>query len=331
MAAKAKNDEKTDLPLAFLDTSAWNLLTTIAGPEILRWVIPRYRLAYSDSVIHELLRDGNASKREVIFEVMRAAKAVRLYIPFDAPHPQVAQREVVDPQAIEAEPDPAPAMLALMQKFHGAQQGRTIREVQVAFAEEARQAGAFLKALGRELPPGFEASLSDSAKHLPKSADELGTNGRTEFQGEYDIDLSQISPKAVHPPHVLKQLWEYVKPRLEAKGFSPTSMEDFFIPPMSVRSAIDDPCGVHERCAPMYTMLNFIGFCADKGLTKDQRVVGAVNDASHVAWGSLCSAFLVADERCYRKAFAIYEHYGRSCAVFLNLDGRDLTISSVWH
>lgn len=325
------SDDTLDRPLAFLDTSAWNLLPTIAGREILRWLLPQYRLAYSNTVIHELLRDDDAVKRADIFEVMNAAKAVCLSIPFDAPYPKVARWDVLDPNLIEATADPAPAMTALLQKFHGAQQNQTLRDAHEAFAEEARQAGALLQSLGRTLPQGFEASLSDSSQHLPKNADDLGTNGRTEFQAFYDIDLSQISPQALHPPNVLSQLWGYLKPRFEAKGCFPASMEDFFVPPMSVHSAVNDPCGVYDRCTPMYTMLNFVGFCADKSLTKDHRVIGAVRDASHVAWGSLCGAFVVADERCYRKAFAIYEHYRRSRTVFLNLNGRNLTISPDWH
>ncbi len=325
------SDDTLDRPLAFLDTSAWNLLPTIAGPDILRWILPQYRLAYSGTVIHELLRDDDTTKRAVIFDVMDAVKAVRLSIPFGSPHPQVARWEVVDPRLIEAADDPAPAMTALLQKFHGAQRSQSLREAHGAFAVEARQAGALLQSLGRTLPQGFEASLSDSTRHLPKNADDLGTNSRSEFQDAFDIDLSQISPQALHPPNVLSQLWAYLKPRLEAEGYSPASMEDFFIPPMSVHSAVDDPCGVYDRCTPMYTMLNFVGFCADKSLTKDHRVIGAVRDASHVAWGSLCSAFVVADERCYRKAFAIYEHYRRSRAVLLNFDEPKLTIAFDWH
>ena len=167
--------------MAFLDTSAWNLLPTVAGSEILRWLIPQYRLAYSDNVIHELLRDDDTTKRDLIFEVMNATKAVRLFIPFDAPHPQVARWDVIDPGLIEKTPNPAPAMTALLQKFHGAQQNQTLRDAHNAFAEEARQAGALLLSLGRTLPQGFEEGLSDSTQHLSKNADDLETNGRTEF------------------------------------------------------------------------------------------------------------------------------------------------------
>jgi hypothetical protein len=326
----SQSNEKIYRPLAFLDTSAWNMLTTIAGGEILRWLIPQYRLAYSDSVIQELLRDQDTAKRATIFDVMKATKAVRLFIPYDAPHPQEARWELIDPEIIEASPDQAPAMMALLQKFHGAQKNQTLLEVHNAFAGEARRAAEFLEGLGYSVPEGFYISLSESAQHLPKNANDPGTNARIEFQKGFDIDLSQISPQAIHPPNILSQLWEYLKPKFKKMGYHPSSMEDFFVPPLGVRTGLSDPCGVYDRCIPMYNMLNFVGFCADSGLTKDHRVVGTIRDAWHVAFGSLCSTFVVADEQCFRKAFVIYEYYRRSRAVYINLNGNQLSISSDW-
>ena len=61
-----------------------------------------------------------------------------------------------------------------------------------------------------------------------------------------------------------------------------------------------------------HTMLNFLGFHADRGLASTKKLPGILSDGVHTAMATYCDAILSKDAKFCAKARAIYR--------YLNLD-----------
>lgn len=64
-----------------------------------------------------------------------------------------------------------------------------------------------------------------------------------------------------------------------------------------------------------HTVLNFLGFRPDKGLSSASTLPNIVSDGSHIAHAAFCSAVVSEDRRFCSKARAIYRHRGISTEV----------------
>lgn len=100
----------------------------------------------------------------------------------------------------------------------------------------------------------------------------------------------------------IKELWEIVKkgvPGITADqyfGFDPIDKQGYEEWPMFLGIV-----GCH-------TMLNFLGFRPDDGLTVPTDIPGILSDGSHIGHGAYCQGLLSRDKKLLAKARAIYRY-----------------------
>lgn len=319
------------LPIAYIETSTWNRVDQPGGSILFDYLRARYRLAYSDVVVQEIAKESDSTRRGLLLKTMADFGAIRLHFLANDWKSYHQSWELGNPLGEPSDAVESPALTALSQKLHGGQREATFVALHEGLIGEVRQA---VEVLGGD--PGaegtsWEAEAMAFRDSLERSfGDGIGFNGREEFQAKLKINPAHLSSQAIRPPKVLTKIQDYLAPRFAAVNAPPDTLSRLFAAPSNVTSVPGDPLYVYDRCAPLYTILNFVGFAADFGLTKDHRISGSQRDGMHVAWGALCPLFVTCDERLHRKAFAIYEALGKTTAVLATVGADGVRLRSDW-
>ncbi len=83
----------------------------------------------------------------------------------------------------------------------------------------------------------------------------------------------------------------------------------------------DSNPSIYKAVSHLYTVLNMVGYWADKNLVKDRTFNSAFNDSQHVMYAINADYLLTRDKRMAKKAKAIYEFFGlRTQVVFYEID-----------
>jgi hypothetical protein len=114
------------------------------------------------------------------------------------------------------------------------------------------------------------------------------------------------NPKTENP---IQEIWEIVRDKIEGVtaeqffGFDPIDKQGYEKWPM------------YLGIVACHTVLNFVGYGADKGIASVKNLPNIMSDANHIATAAFCDAVMSEDRRFCKKASAIYtflEHqYGK--------------------
>lgn len=102
----------------------------------------------------------------------------------------------------------------------------------------------------------------------------------------------------------IEALWDLVKDKCKGMtidqffGFDPIDKQGY------------DTWPLYLGIAGCHTVLNFLGFNADRGLNRADKLPGILSDGRHIAMGIYCDAILSKDQKFCAKARAIYTYLG---------------------
>ncbi len=103
----------------------------------------------------------------------------------------------------------------------------------------------------------------------------------------------------------IEEAWKIISANL---GNAQTKDQFFGKKPHDFMSTMP-PMTQSARVAGTHSVLNITGLFPDKGLTKRDKASNIMSDGQHIGMASYCSVFITADERCSRKASAIYKYW----------------------
>lgn len=101
----------------------------------------------------------------------------------------------------------------------------------------------------------------------------------------------------------LRRIWESISPKIpqlsveQFYGFAPLGDEQ-------------QPPTTWEGIVACCTVLDVLGFHAEKKVRKLSKVPNVLSDARHIAYGAYCSGIIAGDKRMANRAKAIYEFQG---------------------
>ena len=225
------------------------------------------------------------------------------------------------------------SMEKLVHKFHGGQQGRDFQSLieaqQESFAELMRHMSEIIETLSddeqlRHHLPLLETFPNLAQRQFHESASKLSAtladipyteifNGPREFQAA--MDIAPIALNNIRPPNVVQQIWD----QLSASGKIPSqisSASDFLAQGVWAHIKDGEPTG-EDKITGLYNLLNFIGFCQDEKLHKDDKFRSSMGDHVHATYAAYAHIFITEDVRMAKKLYAVYEHIGIGTLVCL--------------
>lgn len=126
-------------------------------------------------------------------------------------------------------------------------------------------------------------------EEIEKSRESMGTHG------------GRAGNLATHD-NPIEAIWNLLKEKIPGVtadqffGFNPVDKQGYQEWPMFLGIV-----GCH-------TVLNFIGYKPDKGLSKAEDIPGILSDGTHIAYGAYCQGILSRDKKFIAKAKAIYRY-----------------------
>jgi hypothetical protein len=118
-----------------------------------------------------------------------------------------------------------------------------------------------------------------------------------------EMDALKLGPKNlgnIRPPGLVRKI----------RDIAPSDDDDWF---GRLTAPFREDEDIKSRIQELCLLLVSAGFARDRGLGKDDETKSDAaaksqfNDISHICSGAVCSAFVTADRRCAKLAFAVYE------------------------
>ena len=316
----------------YVETSVWNTIKYPGGEKLIGALAKSFHLVYSDEVVHEIAATSEAGLRNRLLDALTRFGALRLIVEGDEANPNVVGR-ADNPRCIGTRcQGSVPGFIALMQKFYGARSSESFAEIAETMQADIERVWGGLTSEGQAKARDVLAELKTWSEKLTAAHSAgAGFNGRTMLQQVVGVKLSQIAEQKIRPPGIIDQLWQLLQPKLDQLTGGKVTKEQFFGTEghPEVRGTTANAT-TFDRCLSMYVHLNFIGFAADKQLTDEDRIMGSVRDAYHVARATYCQGLITNDLRLHRKAVAIYEHLGRGIAILSSVDDDGFSLSQTW-
>lgn len=143
----------------------------------------------------------------------------------------------------------------------------------------------------------------------------LITNGSIQAIGSLDVTRealgvgkSKVNNVACQS-NTLELIWQLI-----SDEFNGMTIEQFYgFEPLNKLGYDNWP--IYLGVVSCHTVLNFIGYHPDKGLSKIGNIPGISSDANYTAMGIFCDAILSSDRRFCAKARAIYQYLGMDIQV----------------
>jgi len=153
-----------------------------------------------------------------------------------------------------------------------------------------------VEAVAADLTEFASGALQD-VKELEVNREAFGCHkGRATILEEYD--------------NPIEKLWKLIKGRIP--NMSPDQF--FGFDPIDKQGYREWP--VYLGIVGCHTILNFLGYRPDKGLSKVEDLPGILSDGAHIGHGAYCQAIMSADKRLCAKAKAIYRYRNIGTRVF---------------
>ena len=287
------------------------------------------QLIYSYVHIAETARCSNLEFQSKIIQAVADMNGAYIHeskLHFDK-SPQLRLNEyLANPEVYSSLVD---SMERLAHKFSGGQQGKNFRFLIEAqhktFADLMRHMTKSIEALSESekeeiqhslpmlemLPDLMQHQLEEQISKLlarleasfPSSENFNGSKG---FRAS--IEIAPISLNNIRPPNVMQKIWEHVS----ASGKIPaqiSSASDSLAQGVWAHMKDGEPAW-EDKISSLYYLLNYIGYCPDKKLHKDDKFQSSMSDRTHAAFAAFSQVFITKDERMAKKIFAIYEHLG---------------------
>jgi hypothetical protein len=156
---------------------------------------------------------------------------------------------------------------------------------------------------GRTLvPPELETAIADLVDHLREA------RSLEALRKPLGIHKGRVGN--LDPDNALLEIWERVKDKC-----GDLTMDQFFGFDSPLKQQGEEERSTYQGIIACHTILNFMGYRTDKGLSDSAATPKILSDGIHIAHAAFCDLLISGDRRLTDKASAIYKYVGTGTQV----------------